>query len=70
MQINPTTFFYYYARNDIYEQIGSAPNLRAGMAFFVDFEKLAEVHVGIFLCRSQTLMPQQLLDDSQVCTPA
>ena len=40
------------------------------MAFFVDFQELFQINVGVFLCGGQALMPQKLLDDPQIRTPA
>jgi hypothetical protein len=44
--------------------------LRTGVAFFVDVEELFQVEVSVLLSRGQTLVPQKLLDHSQVRSPA
>ena len=40
------------------------------MAFFVDVEELFQVKVSVLLSCGQALVPQKLLDHSQVRAPA
>jgi len=40
------------------------------VAFFVDFQELSQINVGVFLGGGQALVPQKLLDDPQIRTPA
>lgn len=40
------------------------------MTFPVDIQKMLEVEVGVFLCRGQAFMTEELLDDPQVRSSA
>ena len=35
----------------------------SGMAFSVDFQKMFEVEMGVFLCRRQAFVTEELLDN-------
>ena len=40
------------------------------MAFSVDFQKMFEVEMGVFLSRRQAFMTEELLDNPQIRSPA
>lgn len=45
-------------------------SLGPGMALSINFQKMLEVKMSVFLCRSQTFVTEELLDYSKIRTSA